>query len=123
MGFEADDEECSRIREVVRGARPAILFVGLGSPKQEQWIVNNKDACGAALNIGVGISFSFLSGDVRRAPRWMQRFCLEWAHRMMQEPGRLWRRYLVDDLAFFPLVLREMCKRALRPYGPRDSEK
>jgi len=112
-GFENDPAECERIVATIRAARPDILFVGLGSPKQEQWIVANKDACGAKLNIGVGISFSFACGHVKRAPRWMQRVGLEWLHRTLHEPRRLAKRYLLDDTAFLPLVIREMVRRRL----------
>ena len=65
----------------------------------------------ARLSVGVGISFSFVCGDVTRAPRWMQRVGLEWLHRLGQEPGRLWKRYLVDDLALIPLVFKSLLKR------------
>lgn len=113
FGFENDRDECARIVELIRRTEPDILFVGLGSPKQEQWISSNRTAYRAKLSIGVGISFSFVCGDVVRAPRWMQRAGLEWLHRLCQEPGRLWKRYLVDDLALIPLVLRSLRKRRI----------
>ncbi|MCO6437402.1 MAG: WecB/TagA/CpsF family glycosyltransferase [Phycisphaerae bacterium] len=112
MGFEKDADENGRIIEMIRAADVDILFVGLGSPKQEKWIAAHRNDYRARLSVGVGISFSFLCGDVVRAPRWLQRLGLEWAHRMFQEPGRLWRRYLVDDSRFAWLVLREMFKRS-----------
>lgn len=107
FGFEKDESECARIAERIRESKADILFVGVGSPKQENWIAKYRELTGAKLSIGVGISFSFLCGDVVRAPRWMQRLGLEWLHRLVQEPGRLWKRYLVDDMAFFRMVLRE----------------
>ena len=113
-GFESDAAECERIVSRVKGAGPGILFVALGSPKQEQWIYANRGRCGAKLSIGVGISFSFVSGHVRRAPRWMRRVGLEWFHRMVQEPRRLIRRYLVDDLLFAWILLRAPIRRTLR---------
>ena len=111
FGFEKDADECRRIADRIRDARTDILFVGLGSPKQEHWIAKHRMHAGAKLSIGVGISFSFLCGDVVRAPRWMQRFGLEWLHRLVQEPARLWKRYLIEDMAFFRLVLRERFRR------------
>lgn len=105
-GFEKDEGKLAETVRVVREAKPDILLVGLGSPKQENWIVAHKDACGAKLSIGVGVTFSFIAGHVKRAPRWMQRLGLEWAHRLMQEPGRLWRRYLIEDTAFVGMVLK-----------------
>ena len=77
-GFERSPRESARTREMVRTAKPDILFVGLGSPKQERWMASNRSTCGARLSIGVGISFSFMCGDVIRAPCWMQRAGLEW---------------------------------------------
>jgi len=118
-GFEKDPSEASRVVDAVITARPDILFVGLGSPKQENWIVENMTACGAKLNIGVGISFSFVCGDVARAPRWMQQAGLEWLHRLCQEPTRLWKRYLVDDSQFFALLMCNLIKRQ-SPRGPRQ---
>ena len=105
-GFEKYLAQASRVVEIVRTARPDILFVGLGWPKQEEWIVSNRAACRAKLSIGVGISFSFVAGDVRRAPRWIQRLGLEWTHRLRQEPGRLWKRYLITNCKFGLLILR-----------------
>ena len=113
-GFEQDPVESAQIVDRISRLQPDILFVGLGSPKQENWIVANREACGARLSIGVGISFSFVCGHVTRAPRWMRRAGLEWAHRLFQEPGRLWKRYLVEDVAFIGIVLRHLFRRRAR---------
>jgi N-acetylglucosaminyldiphosphoundecaprenol N-acetyl-beta-D-mannosaminyltransferase len=107
FGFERDPDQCRAAVDAVRQAAPDILFVGLGSPKQEQWIADHCHEYGAKLSIGVGISFSFACGHVVRAPRWMQRAGLEWLHRLAQEPRRLARRYLIDDAVFLRLFLRE----------------
>jgi len=80
--------------------RPDILLVGLGSPKQEQLIFALRDRLPATWMIGVGISFSFIAGDVKRAPVWMRKAGVEWVHRMLQDPRRLLKRYLVHDLPF-----------------------
>ena len=81
-------------------ARPDIVFVGLGSPKQEHVIASLRSCLPSAWWLGVGISFSFVCNRVRRAPPWMQKLGLEWVHRLWQEPGRLARRYLIDGLPF-----------------------
>lgn len=107
FGFEKDAVQSQQAIDAVRNAKPDILFVGLGSPKQENWIVANRDRCGAKLSIGVGITFSFVAGHIARAPRWMQKSGFEWVHRMIQEPGRLCKRYLIDDMPFVWLVLRQ----------------
>ena len=111
-GFEKDAIESAQALQAVQAASPDILFVGLGSPKQENWIVANRAICGATLSVGVGISFSFVAGHIARAPKWMQKTGMEWVHRLWQEPGRLWKRYLIDDMALVWLVLKRLFKKA-----------
>ena len=100
FGFEDSPAEMTEIRERLRAAKPDIVYVALGFPKQEQIIRELRGELPEAWLIGVGISFSFLAGDVRRAPDWVQKIGLEWAHRLASEPRRLARRYLVDGLPF-----------------------
>jgi len=99
MGFGS--EENARIVQMVREAAPDVLFVCLGAPRQDLWIHENIDALGVPVAIGVGCAFDVISGNVRRAPRWMQRAGLEWAYRLVNEPARLWRRYVLHDLPVF----------------------
>ncbi len=106
-GFEKDEDENTRIVEMIKHARPDILFVGLGAPKQEKWIYKYKDQYQVPVSIGVGASFDFVSGMVKRAPVWMQKVGLEWFWRLLMEPKRLWKRYLIDDMKFFELILRQ----------------
>jgi N-acetylglucosaminyldiphosphoundecaprenol N-acetyl-beta-D-mannosaminyltransferase len=100
FGFEKDEAQTRAIRDALTTARPDIVFVGLGFPKQERLIDALRPTLPASWFLGVGISFSFVSGEVRQAPRWMRRFGLEWLHRMVQEPGRLFNRYVVHGLPF-----------------------
>lgn len=100
LGFEHDPDEIERVRAGLLATRPDIVYVALGFPKQEQLIVKLRSDLPHAWFIGVGISLSFLGGHVRRAPPWMSRLGLEWAHRLWQEPRRLARRYLVHGLPF-----------------------
>lgn len=93
------DEEDQRIIEAIRVVRPEILFVAFGAPRQELWIRRYLDDLGVPVCMGVGGSFDIIAGRLRRAPRWMRHTGLEWLFRLLQEPGRLWRRYLVGDLA------------------------
>jgi len=111
-GFEKDAAENARIVEIVRNASPDILFVGLGSPKQELWIHRHYRQLEVPVSIGVGATFEFLAGVVRRAPAAMQHAGLEWLWRLGCEPRRLWKRYLVDDMQFFGLVLRQRLSRS-----------
>ena len=90
MSAEEDLEIC----EGIRSAGVRILFVGLGCPKQERWIDSHRETVGAVM-VGVGAAFDFHAGVKQQAPAWMQHLGLEWLYRMIQEPGRLWRRYLL----------------------------
>jgi N-acetylglucosaminyldiphosphoundecaprenol N-acetyl-beta-D-mannosaminyltransferase len=94
-------EEDARMVAAVRAARPHLLFVAFGAPRQELWIRAHLEELAVPVCVGVGGTFNFLSGAIPRAPVWMRRAGLEWAHRLAQEPGRLWRRYLVHDLPVF----------------------
>jgi N-acetylglucosaminyldiphosphoundecaprenol N-acetyl-beta-D-mannosaminyltransferase len=91
-------EENGRIVEMVQRARPGFLFVALGAPRQDLWIRDHRDQLQVPVAMGVGCVVDLLAGVVRRAPAWMQATGFEWSYRLMQEPRRLWRRYLLDDL-------------------------
>lgn len=113
MGFERDPGEMAAIRDRLTAARPDIIYVALGCPKQEALIrtLRGEGVLPASWWIGVGISLSFICGQVRRAPRWMQKLGLEWVHRLAQEPARLARRYLIDGI---PYALALLARAALR---------
>jgi N-acetylglucosaminyldiphosphoundecaprenol N-acetyl-beta-D-mannosaminyltransferase len=100
VGFEQQPELVEELSAVLAASGADIVFVALGSPKQELLIERMRSVLPNAWWIGVGISFSFVAGEVLRAPRWMQRLGLEWAHRLTQEPCRLWNRYLVQGLPY-----------------------
>ncbi len=103
-----DPEEDERTVRLVQEMRPDILFVAFGAPKQDEWIRQNMRRLDVPVCMGVGGAFDMLAGRVRRAPAWMQQSGLEWAYRLAQEPTRLWKRYLIDDL---PIFLRLMVQR------------
>lgn len=100
FGFEKDPGELRRIEDALAAASPDIVYVALGSPKQEHLIERLRPMFPNAWFLGVGISLGFLSGQVKRAPRLVQAAGLEWVHRLVQEPRRLARRYLVDGIPF-----------------------
>jgi N-acetylglucosaminyldiphosphoundecaprenol N-acetyl-beta-D-mannosaminyltransferase len=100
MGFERDAAKVNEIASAVISAKPDIVFVALGSPKQERLIDRLRGRLPGTWWLGVGISFSFLAGEVRRAPRWMRSTGTEWIHRLVQEPKRLAKRYLVHGVPF-----------------------
>lgn len=100
FGFERQPEELAKIHALLRANEPHLVFVGLGSPKQEQLIARLRSHYPNAWYLGVGVSFSFVAGDVKRAPVWMQKRGLEWMYRLFQEPNRLAHRYLVNGFPF-----------------------
>ena len=102
------DEDQSEVVGRINAAHPDLLFVALGNPKQELWMGRNAGRLDVPVMIGVGGSFNFVSGRVKRAPKWVQRLCLEWVYRIMQEPGRLWKRYAYGLVKFSWLSLRAM---------------
>ena len=97
-GCHASAAECEDVARRIRNASPDFLFVGLGCPKQEFWTRRHINELGVPVSIGVGGAFDLLTGRLNRAPVWMQRAGLEWSYRLKQEPGRLWKRYILMDL-------------------------
>lgn len=101
----------------IRRSKPNILLIGMGSPKQELFAYNNRNALPQCVTICVGGVFNYVSGSLRRAPLWMQKAGLEWLFRLFQEPRRLWKRYTFDILRFGCIVLTFLTKRALKADG------
>lgn len=100
------DGENQQIIDTINACTPDIIWVGLGAPKQEYWMADNVDKLKPAVLMGVGAAFDFHAGTVQRAPIWMQKLYLEWFHRLMQEPGRLWKRYLLTNSRFIAYLLK-----------------
>ena len=107
---ERDREICRRIN--ASGA--SILLVGFGNPKQELWLERNRGDLDCGIAIGVGGTFNFIAGAVKRAPEWMRRSGTEWIYRIIQEPGRLWKRYFVGLLQFNIMALGALLTRPRR---------
>jgi N-acetylglucosaminyldiphosphoundecaprenol N-acetyl-beta-D-mannosaminyltransferase len=110
-GFHLHEEGLNAVARAISEARPQILFVALGAPKQEYWIYEHAASLGVPLSIGIGGSFEMVSGMMRRAPRWMQAAGLEWLFRLALEPRRMWRRYLIGNAQFLSIILRQMFAR------------
>lgn len=102
-------KEAANVIEQINAARPDIVWVGLGSPKQDLWMALNRDALEAPVLIGIGAAFDFLAGIKSRAPRWMQRAGLEWLFRLGCEPRRLWRRYVIGNTRFCFELVKNLC--------------
>jgi N-acetylglucosaminyldiphosphoundecaprenol N-acetyl-beta-D-mannosaminyltransferase len=101
-GMDDADEWLERLR----AARPDLVLVALGAPKQELWSDRFRNQITPAVAIGVGGSLDFITGRIKRAPAWMSRAGLEWLFRLGQEPRRMWRRYLIEDPRFVAIVAR-----------------
>lgn len=106
------DDEIDRICGKIADSDSNVIWVGLGCPKQEMWIARHKDRLPAGVYLGVGAAFAFHAGEVRQAPELLQRAGLEWAYRLMIEPRRLWRRYLVNNTRFIKFWLTDALKKS-----------
>ena len=106
--------------DAVASARPDLLLVAMGAPKQERWIHHNRSRLGHAVAIGVGASLDFVVGRIPRAPRWISRAGLEWLYRLAREPRRLAHRYLVKDPRFLAIVARTARANRERRPGPAE---
>lgn len=104
---ELTPEEDEAVVNRINASGAGVLFVGLGCPKQELWMATHRDHIQAVM-IGVGAAFDYHAGTLKRAPLWMQRYGLEWLHRLCSEPRRLWKRYLVTNTLFILGALRQL---------------
>lgn len=108
LGFEKDPAECRKIVEIINNSGANVLAVGVGAPKQEKWIGQYRSSLTEISTFfAIGATIDFEAGELQRSPRWMSEAGLEWLYRLVLEPGRLWKRYLVEDVAFFSLILRQ----------------
>jgi N-acetylglucosaminyldiphosphoundecaprenol N-acetyl-beta-D-mannosaminyltransferase len=102
-------EEDDAVMAALEEARVDVLFVSLGCPKQERWMMAHRDRMTCAA-LGVGAAFDMVAGTVQVAPRWMQVSGLEWVHRLVSEPRRLWRRYARHNARFVLLVAQQLLR-------------
>jgi len=106
FGFEKDQEEVDNIVNMITSAKPDILFVGLGAPKQEKFIYSNLDKLKVPVSIGIGASIDFEAGNKKRAPKWISESGFEWLYRFVKEPKRLFKRVFIDDIKIFKVYLK-----------------
>lgn len=105
-GYWIEQEEAAVVQEI-KNSRADLLFVAISSPKKEQFLKRYQSEMQVPFAMGVGGTFDVIAGLVKRAPIWMQRSGLEWLFRFLQEPRRMFRRYFIDDMAFFGLLAKE----------------
>lgn len=106
LGFENNEMEMQKITKLIEEAKPHILIVGLGCPKQELFIANNRERLHVPISLGLGASLDFEAGKVKRAPKWMADHGLEWLFRIIQDPKRMAKRYLIDDSRIFSMAIK-----------------
>jgi N-acetylglucosaminyldiphosphoundecaprenol N-acetyl-beta-D-mannosaminyltransferase len=113
LGFEQDAAEVALVMHSILAAQPDIVYVALGSPKEEDLIDHLRAQLPHTWWIGVGISFSFVSGEIMRAPLWVQRAGFEWLHRLVQEPQRLAKRYLIQGIPYAVVLLHDALRHGI----------
>lgn len=108
-GYFTEDES-KKIAEDIRNSNADILFVAFSSPKKEYWINENMSIMQVPFAMGVGGSFDVIAGKTSRAPKWMQKYGLEWFYRFIQEPRRMFKRYIIGNIKYCLLILKEKYK-------------
>lgn len=118
FGFEKDEKECEHIVEILSKSSANVVLVGLGNPKQTKWIYKYKDRLSNIdVFLALGATIDFEAGNVKRAPKLVQKLALEWLYRLYKEPKRMYRRYLIEDMPFFWLLLKQKLGKYKDPFG------
>lgn len=108
FGFERNPAESDSIVDMINRSGATVVAVGLGAPKQEKWIMAHRARMPRVrVFMAIGATLDFEAGNIERAPEWMSAWALEWMFRLLKEPRRLWRRYLVDDMPFLWLIVKQ----------------
>lgn len=108
FGFEKNPQECLNLIQMIRQSTANVLVVGVGAPKQEIWITKHRQMLpNIDIFLAVGAAIDFEAGNKPRSPEWMSHLGIEWMHRLASEPGRLWKRYLIEDMPFFLLLFKQ----------------
>ena len=118
FGFEKCQEETQKIIDLINASEATVLAIGVGAPKQEKWLMAHKDKFShVKIMLAIGATIEFESGNLSRAPKWMTKLGIEWFYRMCQEPKRLVRRYLIEDMPFFFLLIKQRLGLYRNPWG------
>lgn len=107
FSFESNDLENKKVIEKIKAYQPNILMVGMGMPRQEKWIYENRDRINANIILPCGACIDYIAGEIPTPPRWMGKVGLEWLYRLITEPKRLWKRYLIEPWFIFSIFLKE----------------
>lgn len=123
FGFEKNEKECQKIVDLINQSGATVLAIGVGAPKQEIWISKYKDQLkNIKIFLAIGATIDFEAGQVKRSPKWMSHAGLEWLYRLASEPKRLWKRYLIEDLPFFWLVLQQRINQYQNPWSNKKRQ-
>ena len=123
FGFEKNKAECQKIVDLISDSGATVLAVGLGAPKQEKWIQEHKNKLkNVKVFLAIGATIEFEAGYRRRAPKWMSEIGLEWLYRLISEPKRLSKRYLIESFPFFWLLLQQKLNIYQSPFAPEEFE-
>lgn len=107
-GFEKNEEECEKCVKMINDSGANVVLVGVGAPKQEKWIMKYKDRMpNVKVWMALGATIDFEAGNIKRAPKIFQKLAMEWLYRLICEPKRMFKRYLVDDPVFFWYLLKD----------------
>lgn len=118
FGFERNAEECDKIVDLINQSGATVLAIGVGAPKQEKWIQFYKDRLkNIKVFLAIGATIDFEAGCRDRSPKWMSELGLEWLHRLLSEPQRLWKRYLLEGLPFFWLIFQQKLNLYKTPFA------
>lgn len=118
FGFEQNDAENKKIVELVNGSGATVLAMGVGAPKQENWLAKHRrELTGVRILMAIGATIEFEAGGLARAPKWMTKSGLEWVYRLFQEPKRMFRRYILEDTAILWLTLKQKLGLYKDPWG------
>lgn len=118
FGFEKDEKECEHIVNILSKSSANVVLVGLGNPKQTKWIYKYKDRLpNIDLFLALGATIDFEAGNIKRAPKIVQKLALEWLYRLCKEPKRMYHRYLIEDMPFFWLLLKQKLGKYKNPFG------
>ena len=118
FGFEKNSGECREIADIINASGANVVLVGVGAPKQEKWIMAHRDMMpGVKLWMALGATIDFEAGNIKRAPRWVQKICMEWFYRFLKEPRRMFRRYFIDDVRFFGHFAMQLARRYRNPFN------
>lgn len=117
FGFEKDEKECGHIVDILKASKANVVLVGLGNPKQTKWIYKYKEQLpNIKLFLALGATIDFEAGNIKRAPKIFQKLTLEWFYRLLKEPKRLYRRYLIEDMPFFWLLIKQKIGKYNNPF-------